>query len=256
MKLEKLQDKKKDVKVTFLMKGTNEVFANTVRRLVLEEVPTLAAEDLEIKENGSALFDEMLALRIGLLPIKTDLKSYRLPENEDEVTEKSARCTLQIKLKSSKKGNVLAGEAESSDPKCTFVYEDTPVVRLLAKQKLDITMTAVMGQGKDHVKWAPGWAFYRKSGSIKVGNVNAEALEKINADGVFKISGGKVTVNEEKVYQSYLLEQYDALEGIDVTYSDDIVFNLESWGQLSCREILSQSAEILLNKVEEMEKLI
>ncbi|NQV91840.1 DNA-directed RNA polymerase subunit D [Candidatus Woesearchaeota archaeon] len=256
MKIETLQEMKKDGKLTFLMKGTNEVFANTIRRLIIEEVPTLAVEDIEIKENGSALFDEMLGLRLGLLPIKTDLKSYRLPENEAEVTEKSARCTLQIKLKSSKKGDVLASEAESSDPKCIFVHEDMPIVRLLAKQKLDVTMTAVMGQGKEHVKWAPGWAFYRKAGSIKVGKVDVDALAKINSDGVFKISNGKVTVDEDKVYQSYLLEQYDALEGIDVSYSDDIVFNLESWGQLSTKEILSQSAEILINKVEEMEKLI
>ncbi|PIN88027.1 DNA-directed RNA polymerase subunit D [Candidatus Woesearchaeota archaeon CG10_big_fil_rev_8_21_14_0_10_32_24] len=256
MKLEKLQDKKKDGKLTFLMKGTNEVFANTVRRLILDEVPTLAVEDVEIKENSSALFDEMLALRLGLLPIKTDLKSYRLPENEAEIAEKSARCTLQIKLKSSKKGDVLAGEAESSDPKCTFVHEEMPVVRLLAKQKLDVTMTAVMGQGKEHVKWAPGWAFYRKVADIKVGKVDVEALAKINKDGVFKISAGKVTVDQEKVYQSYLLEQYDNLEGIDITYSDDIIFNLESWGQLSCKEILAEAADILINKVEEMEKLI
>ena len=256
MKLEKLQEKKKDGKLSFLMKGTNEVFANTIRRLVLEEVPTLAVEDIEIKDNGSALYDEMLGLRLGLLPIKTDLKSYRLPENEAEITEKSARCTLQIKLKSSKKGDVLAGEAESSDPKCTFVHEEMPVVRLLAKQKLDVTMTAVMGQGRDHVKWAPGWAFYRKAAEIKVGKVDTNALAKINHDGVFKISGGKVTVDQDKVYQSYLLEQYNSLEGIELSYSDNYVFNLESWGQLSCKEILTQSSEILISKVEEMEKLI
>ena len=49
-----------------------------------------------------------------------------------------------MKLKSSKKGYVYAGEAESADPKCTFVYEKMPVVKLLSKQKIDLIMTAVV----------------------------------------------------------------------------------------------------------------
>ena len=79
LKIEKL-DKSKN-RVSFLLKGSSEVFANTVRRLILEEVPTLAVEDVEIKDNNSALFDEMLALRLGLCPIKTDLKSYNQKES-------------------------------------------------------------------------------------------------------------------------------------------------------------------------------
>ena len=144
IKLEKIKDEKKINKLTFMIKGSDEVFANTIRRMILEEVPVLAVEDIEVKANSSALYDEMLALRMGLVPIKTDLSSYRLPKSQDEIDEKSAQCTLQIKLKASKKGYVYAEEAESSDPKCTFVYPKMPVAKLLAKQKLDLIMTAVM----------------------------------------------------------------------------------------------------------------
>jgi len=258
MKLEKLKDDKKNKKLSFLLKGSNEVFANTIRRLVIEEVPTLAVEEVEVKDNNSALHDEMLALRLGLIPIKTDLKSYRLPQNQDEITEKSASCTLQLKLKSNKKGYVYAGEAESADPKCTFVYEKMLVVKLLSKQKIDVIMTAVMGQGKDHTKWTPALAHYKKEPVVKVGKVqDPEALATMCTDGVFKIKGSSVELVEEKVYDSNLLEAYAAADkGVTVTYTDNIVFYLESWGQLSCKEILTTSAEILLEKVEEMEKLI
>lgn len=258
MKLEKLKDDKKNKKLSFLLKGGNEVFANTIRRLIIEEVPTLAVEEVDVKDNSSALHDEMLALRLGLIPIKTDLKSYRLPKNEDEIKEKSAQCTLQLKLKANKKGYVYAGEAESDDPKCTFVYEKMPVVKLLSKQKVDLTMTAIMGQGKEHTKWAPGLAFYKKEPVVKVGKVhNPEALAKMCSDGVFKIKGNSVELVEEKVYDSNLLEAYaEADKGVTVTYTDNIIFNLESWGQLSCKEILTASAEILAAKVEEMEKQI
>lgn len=256
MKLEKLKDDKKNKKLSFLLKGSNEVFANTIRRLIIEEVPTLAVEEVEIKDNSSALHDEMLALRLGLIPIKTDLKSYQLPKNQDEINEKSASCTLQLKLKASKKGYVYAGEAESADPKCTFVYEKMPVVKLLSKQKIDLIMTAVMGQGKEHTKWTPGLAFYKKEPVVKVGKVHdPEALAKMCSDGVFKIKGNSVELVEDKVYNSNLLEAYaEADKGVTVTYTDNILFNLESWGQLSCKEMLAASAEMLLEKVEELEK--
>jgi len=258
MKCEKIKEEKKKGKLTFLLKGSDEVFANTIRRLVIEEVPTLAVEEVEVKDNSSSLYDEMLALRLGLSPIKTDLKSYRLPKNEDEINEKSASCTLQLKLKSSKKGYVYTGEAESADPKCTFVQENMPVVKLLSKQKLDLVMTAVMGQGKVHTKWTPGLVIYKKEPVVKVGKVkDSEKLAKLCTDGVFKIKDNKVELVQDKVYDSGLLEVYaEADEGITVEYTDSFIFNVESWGQLSCKEMLKHSAEILTQKAEELEKQI
>ncbi len=256
--IEKIKEEKKKNKITFLLKGSSETFANTIRRLIIEEVPTLAVEEVEVKENNSALFDEMLALRLGLIPIKTDLKSYRLPENVDEVKEKSARCTLQLKLKASKKGYVYAGEAESADPKCTFVYENMPVTKLLAKQKIDVTMTAVMGQGKEHTKWSPGWAFYRKEGVLTVGKVkDPEAVVKHCYDGVFTLKGNKLELDQESAKESLLLDYYASLdEGIVLSYTDNLIFTLESWGQLTCKEILDTAAQYLIEKTEAMEKLL
>lgn len=258
MKLEKIKEERKNNKLSFLLKGSNEAFANAIRRLIIEEVPTLAVEFVEVKDNSSALYDEMLASRLGLIPIKTDLKSYRLPKNEDEINEKSAACTLQLKLKSSKKGYVYAGEAESADPKCTFVFEKMLVVKLLPKQKIDITMTAVMGQGKVHTKWSPGTAFFRHEPIIKAGKLeNPARMAELCTDGVFKISGSKAEVIEDKVYESNLLEAYaEADKGISLEYSDNLIFSVESWGQLSCKEMLKKSAEILAEKCEELDKLL
>ena len=49
IKLEKIKEERKKNKLVLLFKGSNEVFANTIRRMIIEEVPTLAVEDLEIK---------------------------------------------------------------------------------------------------------------------------------------------------------------------------------------------------------------
>jgi DNA-directed RNA polymerase subunit D len=258
MKIEKINEDKKNGKMQLMFKGSGEIFANTIRRLVIEDVPTLAVEDLEIKENSSALYDEMLGLRLGLLPLKTDLKSYNFKKDCKCEGAGCAQCELTISLKSSKKGNVLASEAVSTDPKCTFAQDNMLIVKLLSKQKLDVTMTAVLGTGREHAKWSPGTAFYRKEPVLKVGKVqNPELLAKKSTDGVLVVKGNKVEVNKDKLYSSNLLELYTELDdGISLEYTDNIIFTLESWGQLSCKEILQQSANILINKIEEMEKLI
>ena len=258
IKIEKLEEEKKKGKLILLVKNSDEVFVNCIRRLIIEEVPTLAVEDLEIKENNSALYDEMLGLRLGLMPIKTDLKSYNLKEQCKCSGAGCAQCELTLSLKANKKGVVKASEAVSTDPKCTFVHDEMPVVKLISKQKIDLTMKAVLGQGKMHAKWSPGTAYYRAEALVTVGKIsNPELLAEKCTDGVLEINGSKVKVNPEKVYQSNLLELYQTLDkGIQVEYTDNSILTIESWGQLSCKEMLLQTAEIMSSKIEEMEKLL
>jgi DNA-directed RNA polymerase subunit D len=259
MKLEKIAEEKKKGKLSFLLKDSDEIFANTIRRIIIEEVPTLAVEDLEIKENSSALYDEMLALRIGLIPIKTDLRSYELKQKCKCKGEGCARCELKMSLKVGKKGYVCAEETESTDPKCTFVYPHMPLTKLLAKQKVDINMTAILGQGKDHTKWVPGLVFYKKEPVIKIkGKIaDAEAIAKACPKGIFAAKNEKITLNEEKVYDCHLCQQCVELDkNITLEDSGNFIFNVESWGQLNCKDILEKSAEILIEKIEEMEKII
>ncbi len=258
IKLEKIREERKKNALIFMIKGANEIFANTLRRIIIEEVPTLAVEDLEIKEQGSALYDEMFALRVGLTPIKTDLKSYNLKSQCKCESAGCAQCELKLTLKANKKGYVYAGEVESSDPKCTFVYEKMPLTKLITKQKIDVTMTAILGKGKEHTKWSPGWAYYKKEPVIKVGKVkNPELVAEKSTDGVFTLKNKKLELNEDKLYDSNLLEYYvDLDEGITLEYTDNIIFTLESWGQLTNKEILHKSAEILIEKIEALEKAI
>jgi DNA-directed RNA polymerase subunit D len=258
MKLQKIKEEKKKNKISFLLKDSNEVFANTIRRLVIEEVPTLAVEDLEIKDNNSALSDEMFGLRIGLSPIKTDLKSYNLKENCKCEDAGCAQCELKLHLKASKKGYVYAEMAESSDPKCNFVYPKMPLVKLLAKQKAEVTMTAILGKGKEHVKWSPGMAFYRREPVFKIGKVaDPVKVAEMCPQNIFVAKGNKLEVVKDKLYDCHLCQQCTDLDKeITFEYGKNYVFFLESWGQLGCKEILTQAAQIIVNKVEEMEALI
>src|SRR3972149_11609867 len=80
MEITILNEEKKNKKVTFLVKGTSVSYVNTIRRLIMNEVPTMAIEDVEIRKNSSILYDEIIAHRLGLIPLTTDLKSYNLPD--------------------------------------------------------------------------------------------------------------------------------------------------------------------------------
>ena len=93
--------------------------------------------------------------------------SYELPEECSCKGAGCAKCQLKITLKTGKRGIVLASDAHSKDPKCKFAYPDMPIVKLLAKQKLELEATAVLGQGKNHAKWSPGLVFYKQEPSIK-----------------------------------------------------------------------------------------
>ncbi|MBI4983255.1 DNA-directed RNA polymerase subunit D [Candidatus Woesearchaeota archaeon] len=259
IKLEKIKEERKKNKWTFLLKNSDEVFANTIRRLIIEEVPTLAVEELEIKENSSALYDEMLALRLGLTPIKTDLKSYELKEKCKCGGAGCAQCELKITLKASKKGYVYAEDAVSADPHCVFVYPKMILVKLLSKQKVDVTMTAVLGRGKDHAKWAPGLPFYHREPIIKVTGPVADPEKVVQScpKGIFGIKGKSVEVIKDKLPDCHECQQCTDLDkNITFEESGNFIFTIESWGQLTCKEILNQSIGILIDKIEELEKSI
>ncbi len=255
MKLKTVNKSKDSLKIRFEVDQSSESFVNTIRRMVIEEVPTLAVEDVEFRQNSSALFDEMLALRVGLIPIKTDLSSYSLPTSPEDISERSAKCTLELELKVAKKGVVYAELATSKDPKCTFVFPKMPIVKLHIRQKVDISMLAVMGQGKDHTKWSPGHVWFGNTASLVI-KQDAKLIEENKSKYPPQIFDKSGKISQKQIEE---LNLYDAVDRvcedlIKVNFAEDcFTVDVESWGQLSVTEMLSTAADMLVAKAQELE---
>ena len=115
MEIRFLEKSKDGMTMSFLIRGVSPSFVNSIRRAILEEVPTMAIEDVEIRKNSSILYDEMVAHRLGLIPLKTDLKSYNIREECQCKGEGCARCQVILTLKPSSAGYVYAQELKSKD---------------------------------------------------------------------------------------------------------------------------------------------
>ena len=63
----------KPKKAVLKIEETDLYFVNSLRRVMLSELPKLAVDNVVIYDNTSALFDEIISHRLGLIPIPTDL---------------------------------------------------------------------------------------------------------------------------------------------------------------------------------------
>ena len=169
---------KKDSELTFVVKGINPAIANYLRRSMIAEVPILAIDEVNFIKNDSALFDEMIAHRLGLVPLKTDLKSYNLQEECTCKGKGCAKCTLNLTLIAKGPGVVYSAEIKSQDPKIVPIFEKMPITLLVKGQKLELEAVAKLGLGKTHAKFVPAVVFYRSVISSKGQKANRQCTIK------------------------------------------------------------------------------
>ncbi len=262
MEVKTLEKSKDGMKVSFLLKGANIYFANTLRRIIIEEVPTMAIEDVEFRDNSSSLYDEMVAHRLGLVPLKTDLKSYVLPS---ECKCKGKGCqSCQLKMTLTAKGltagtTVYAKEIKTKDPKVKPVYPKMPIAKLLKGQKIELEAVAILGQGKEHAKWSPGLVYYKDYPVIEIRKQpkNPEQCVASCPVNVFELKKDKISINKDNMLKCHLCQACaDISEGaINVTgNNEDFIFTVESWGQLEARDIVKHAVKLIHSKLDDFSK--
>jgi DNA-directed RNA polymerase subunit D len=145
--------------VSIQLEGIDRSYANAVRRFCIAEVPSMAIDDVVILENSSVLYDEILAHRLGMMPIKTDLERYNLPDECDcgnPMGCHKCRVLFVLDAKGKEKvSTVQSGDLVSEDREIRPVSETIPLVKLAPGQSVKLEAYARLGRGKEHAKWQP-----------------------------------------------------------------------------------------------------
>jgi len=237
-----------------LITKTNETLANAIRRSI-NQIPILAIEDVEIHKNDSALYDEVLAQRLGLIP----LKDKRKINEREKCTCKGKgcnKCILQFTLKASGPNTIYSDNIKGD---VEIIYDKMPIVILDKNQEIEIICFAQLGKGTSHAKYSPGLSYYRNIAEIKIKNVEKANLiigklkdSLINFKGTIK-NGDIIKSDADIDYIESLTEESDIIE---ITPSEELVYFIESWGQIEPKDILKGGVKELNNNLKEVLKAV
>ncbi|KAI0407127.1 DNA-directed RNA polymerase [Xylaria palmicola] len=155
--------------VDFELSNVDLSFANSLRRVIQAEVPTIAIDLVEIEVNTSVLADEFIAHRLGLIPLDSreiDQLNYTRDCDCDQSCGKcTVTLTLHAKCSSEEVMKVYArdlivgidrpnnhiGNPVITDPE----GHGSLIAKLRKGQELKITCVAKKGIAKEHAKWSP-----------------------------------------------------------------------------------------------------
>ncbi len=252
---------KSDTFMRLVVQGVDVSFLNTLRRIMLAEVPSMAIDDVVIIENSSVLHDEILAHRLGLLPLKTDLDSYNLPEEcvcKSEFGCNLCRTTLTLEVEATEGiRTVYSGDLKPADPDTAPVSHTIPLVKLAPGQEIKLEAYAQLGKGKDHAKWQPvSVCTYSYLPRIRIDETRCNACEDC-----VKICPKRILVKvETRIETRNLLECTlckDCVKvcpldppAIDIVWSkDSFVLNIESNGTLPLERIVFEALNMFNQKI-------
>ena len=251
---------KTDTNMRLIIGDVDAPFVNALRRIILSEVPCMAIDEVVVLENSSMLHDEVLAHRLGLLPIKTDLNAYNLPEEcpcKSEFGCNLCRVSLTLDAESVETTKtVYSGSLTSENPEIVPVSTNVLLVKLAPGQKIKLEAYAKLGKGKEHAKWQPVTVCaYKNMPQIKINPKACDACGEC-----IKVCSKNILVNKSgKIETRNLLNCtlcQDCMDAcpkdpaaIEATWDENtFIFNIESSGVLPPERIMQEAIKILDKK--------
>lgn len=171
--------------IKFALSNTNLALANSLRRVMLAEIPTIAIDLVEIEANTSVLADEFIAHRLGLIPLSTrDVDDLLYSADCPSCEEFCDNCSVILRLSAANRnsdqnlkvfardlfvesvgGNELYGRngvssADELPPRGAPIIMDPAkqgalICQLRRGQEIRMKCIAKKGIAKEHAKWAP-----------------------------------------------------------------------------------------------------
>ncbi len=244
----------RDERIRFLLAGVTPAFANAIRRSCLAEVPKLAIDEIAIYENTSVLFDEQLALRLGLIPIKADdLSVYSTPDECQCGGVGCPGCRLDFMVSAEGPRTVYSRDIVFSEQSVRPVFDNIPIVVLGEGEKLVIEGFATLRSGKEHAKWQAGTLCgYKNLPSIEISGCNGcGKCVKACPRGVLVLDENdcvKVTDPVACSLCNLCVEECDIRAISVVPLEDAFIMNIESDGSINAKDLVRMAAEELKKK--------
>ncbi|MEM3695089.1 MAG: DNA-directed RNA polymerase subunit D [Candidatus Bathyarchaeia archaeon] len=266
MKIEVLE--KNESGMRLLIRGVSTPYMNALRRTVISEVPCMAIDEVVIIENSSVLQDEIIAHRLGLIPLKTDLDGYNLPEEcpcKSEFGCNLCRVTLTLDVEAKNEARtVYSGDLMSENPEIVPVSSRIPIIKLAKEQKLKLEAYARLGKGKTHAKWQPvSMCTYKYYPRIKIDYKKCDACGKcveICPKNVYTKKNDKIEI-QNLVTCTLCMDCVEACpkdpKALEVGWEEDtFIFNIETTNVLPPERIILEAVKILDKQLSEFESQI
>jgi len=255
---------KNDNNARVIVDGADTAFMNSLRRIMLAEVPSMAIDEVVIIENSSMLHDEILTHRMGLIPLKTDLDSYNLPEECPCKSELGCNlCRVSLTLDIEAKDNtktVYSGDLISENPNIVPVSAKIPIVKLAPDQRIRLEAYARLGKGEKHAKWQPvSVCAYKNFPRVKIDEKSCDSCGKcvdVCPKRVLTVIESEKKLQLRNVIDCTVCKDcVDACPksppAIEVSWDKDVfVFDVESTGALPVERIVLEALKTLDKKAE------
>jgi len=255
---------KNEFSARLIIEGVNSAFMNSLRRIIISEVPSMAIDEVVVIENSSMLHDEILSHRLGLIPLRTDLDSYNLPEECSCKSELGCNlCRVSLTVDIEVKDNIrtaYSGDLTAENPNIKPVSEKIPIVKLAPNQRLRLEAYARLGKGQKHARWqAVSVCTYKHFPEVKLNDKECDSCGKcidICPKRVLSISQGGKKLELRNVIDCTVC--HDCVDvcpksppAIEVAWDKDVfVFDIESTGALPVERIVNEAIKILDRKFE------
>ncbi|MFP3268955.1 MAG: DNA-directed RNA polymerase subunit D [Desulfurococcales archaeon] len=247
---------------------------SALRRIIIEEVPTMAVDNVLVLENNSILHDEVLAHRLAMIPFYSEkaVEKYSSPEKCIECTQCEGcytRAFLEVSNEDSDRRVVYAKDIRPEDPDVYPIIPDIPIIVLGKGQKISVELELRLGRGKEHIKWSPVSisvllsvplvefdisACQNPEDCLKCVSSFSEELSRI----ISKKKKGELKL--EKFSNTSVLrfcEDRPCKGCIKVNYlENERILRFESTGSLSPKTIIDLSLKTLREKLERVDRMM
>lgn len=153
----------------FILEQTDLSLANSIRRVMIAEIPTLAIDSVEILSNTTVLADEFISHRLGLIPLNSHDVEELLYSRDCTCDDYCNRCSVELMLnvEASEEGIMsvyssdfdvtsrMAGSMIGNPVIADEMGKGVLICKLRKGQRLQVRCIAKKGISKEHAKWSP-----------------------------------------------------------------------------------------------------